>query len=209
MDSSHSLPTTRYSLQRFKIDGRIAIPKLVASSSVNLVEMDINFQELSAESLSVLESIDSLLRLCLCIISVEQQQLTFRGFPSLKELCFRCRNLPSLSFSPGALPMLQQLELNFQECSSSSSQEPTVSGLHYLPSLMHVVVAFPREDVGTKVVADVRKAALMHPKQPDVVVKTGKEISSVGDTEFQESHGLSSHTVNCPASSINKFNNFF
>ncbi|XP_066311877.1 disease resistance protein Pik-2-like isoform X2 [Miscanthus floridulus] len=196
MESLHSLPTPpRYSLQRFKIDGlNDAIPKLVASSCVNLVEMDINFQELSAEGLSVLESIDSLLRLCLCIVSVEQEQLTFRGFPGLKELCFRCRNLPSLSFSAGSLPMLQQLELNFQECSSSSSQEPSVSGVEYLPSLMQAVVAFPREDVGTKVVADVRKAALVHPKHPHVVVKTGKEVSSVGDTEFEELHRLSSHT---------------
>jgi hypothetical protein len=65
---------------------------------------------------------------------------------------------------------------------------------------MRAIVAFPREDVGTKVVADVRKASLVHPKHPDVVVKTGKEVSSVGDSEFEELHRLSYHTVKCPTS---------
>ncbi|CAO2173751.1 unnamed protein product [Urochloa humidicola] len=190
MDSSHSLPTPpRFSLQRFQIDDSVlnTIPKVVASSSVNLVEMDISFQQLSAQGLRVLESIQSLLRLCLCLMFVQEEQFVFQndGFPNLKELCFRCRDLPSITFTSGALPMLKQLELNFQEC--SSSEEPIVSGIEYLTSLMHAVVAFPREDVGTKVVSDVRKAALVHPNNPDVFVKTGKELSSVSSSsDFEE-----------------------
>lgn len=91
--------------------------------------------------------------------------------------------------------MLKQLELNFQEC--PSSEEPIVSGLEYLASLMHAIIAFPHKDVGTKVVADVRKAALIHPNNPDVVVKMGKEVSSVGSRDFEELDRPS--TVNCPA----------
>ncbi|CAL4950046.1 unnamed protein product [Urochloa decumbens] len=190
MESSHSLPTPpRFSLQRFQIDDSVlnTIPKVVASSSVNLVEMDISFQQLSAQGLRVLESIESLLRLCLCLMFVQEEQFVFQndGFPNLKELCFRCIDLPSITFSSGALPMLKQLELNFQEC--SSSEEAIVSGIEHLTSLMHAIVAFPREDVGTKVVTDVRKAALVHPNNPDVFVKTGKELSSVSSSsDFEE-----------------------
>ncbi|KAL6627849.1 hypothetical protein ACP70R_031575 [Stipagrostis hirtigluma subsp. patula] len=193
MESSHRLPLPpRLSLQRFMIDESALrrVPGQVASSSVNLVEMDISLHQLGARDLMILEGLASLLRLCLClVVVVPQGRLAFRkgGFPRLKEMCFRCRDLPSLSFEAGALPMLERLELNFQ----GHSEEPAVAGVERLPSLKHAIIAFPHEDVGTKVVTEVKKAASAHPNHPDVVVKTGKDVSSVGNGDFEELDPLS------------------
>ncbi|KAL6621201.1 hypothetical protein ACP70R_033633 [Stipagrostis hirtigluma subsp. patula] len=90
----------------------------------------------------------------------DEKQVTFAngGFKGVKQLCIRCSSSsPSVAFGPGALPVVQVLELRFEKGLVDNSSR--VSGIEHLSSLKHVLVEFVQQDVGAMATIDaVRKA---------------------------------------------------
>lgn len=112
------------------------IPTWVRTHLLNISSLDIRLWKLEPNNIEFLEKMPCLRTLLIQIELLPSKTIAIstEGFTRLESFCMDCR-LPAVSFQPGAMPKLKNLELKLYPC--RATEDPV--GIKYLLELQRVV----------------------------------------------------------------------